>query len=1197
MVVSRIRSVLIGAFSVLLLLLGLPSLLPSAEAAVAVVTPVAVNSNCNGVIPTPGSENTLKKLIGGTLQPGGTAIYEISYPLTAADVGKTFTVLDCPVIGGDVHNAQAYTFDFVPNNANFDVEFTLDIPAGTPLGTSYCNYAKTTGPPSASQGSNRKAGPACFTVGGNLRIEKQATGTPAHTLLAGASFSVSCPTPAPTVPISDPPVVVSGLVSGGSAVVAAYNNGTSAWEASGTANPGSIGISGPSGTSCTVTETAAPPGYLLPSTTSHTYTIPVGTASQIVRWNNDAAVPVPHLDKSATPADGSTVTPGTDITYSLAYYNTGNVDVTNANITDTVPAHTTLKAGTISAGGSYDAGTGIITWSNLTVTKNTTANSPAGTVSFTVTVNAGTAAGTSIDNQGHLAAASITTVNSNTTHHLVSLISTLKSSSPVSGTSQNPAAVVPTDSITYTITVTNPGATAITAAVTDTIPAHTTYVSSSPDVGPPSPAGLLSWSLPVAANSNASVSFVVTVDAGTADATVIENVASVNGADTNHTFHQVKVPVFTGSKSAVPAAGSSPAQATGVDPSSTITYTIHVQNDGHAAGTAHITDSIPAGTTYVSSNPNVGPPVGGVLTWDIPLAAGASADPTFTVSVNSGDANGTIIPNTASIAGTNTNTTYHVVKFPAFSFNKSASPAGGSTAANAPAVAPGATITYTVHVQNDGLKFGAVHVDDAVPSGTTYKAGSADHAGTFDANTKTVSWDVVLTPGESVDLSFAVTVDANAPEGSDIANVAVVNRVDTNAVHHKVVRPFVPAPALSLDKKALDATYASAGDVLHYTYTLTNTGNVTLSSPYAVTDDLIASVSCAAGPPSLAPGASFDCSGSYTVTQADVDAGSVVNHATARATFNGNPVTSNPDSAQVSVAANPKLALVKNAEEASYSAAGDQLHYTYTLTNTGNVTLSAPYTVNDDRAPSVDCPATPATLAPGAAVECTATYDVTQLDVNAGSVLNHATATAMYGGTAVLSNQDQVEVPAIQDPLLTLHKSVNKKSASYGDTLTYTVSATNTGNIDLPSVVVSDAIPDGTTYVAGSAEPASIASFDSGTNTVSWAVGDLAVGASVDGLTFKVTVDEPNFDPTVGLPPLTIDNVATATTDVLPDPVLSNHVKTTVIEVLGIHEVRPPKGQLPFTGPAVPIPVSTALAVFMIAAGTWLTASRKRRRT
>jgi len=278
--ITSLRRPLALMVALLLAMLWLPSLLsatPAHAATTVSAVPIPVNANCNGILPTPGSENTDKVLIGGNLQPGGTAVYEITYPIDAADIGQDFTVLDCPVLGGDVGGAQAYEFTFVPNNVSFTVEFQLVIPAGTPIGTTYCNYAKTTASPSAPQQSNRKAQAHCFTVGGNLLIKKHATGDPDH-LLAGAHFSINCPTAPPTKILTETPVIVTGLVDGvGSPVKATYVTADGAWEVAGIADPGSIGIAGPSGTDCAVTETAAPAGYVLPDTTTQHYTIPVGT--------------------------------------------------------------------------------------------------------------------------------------------------------------------------------------------------------------------------------------------------------------------------------------------------------------------------------------------------------------------------------------------------------------------------------------------------------------------------------------------------------------------------------------------------------------------------------------------------------------------------------------------------------------------------------------------------------------------------------------------------------------------------------------------------------------------------------------------------------------------------------------------------------------------------------------------------------
>lgn len=116
---------------------------------------------CNGVLPS-NDGNTDMRFAGGSMQPGSTALYEITYPVNAASVGKQFTITDCAFINGVA--ALRYTVSFVPSNESYVLVMALAIPANAPVGALYCNYAKTTGSPTASQGSQRKAGPACFTI-------------------------------------------------------------------------------------------------------------------------------------------------------------------------------------------------------------------------------------------------------------------------------------------------------------------------------------------------------------------------------------------------------------------------------------------------------------------------------------------------------------------------------------------------------------------------------------------------------------------------------------------------------------------------------------------------------------------------------------------------------------------------------------------------------------------------------------------------------------------------------------------------------------------------------------------------------------------------------------------------------------------------------------------------------------------------
>jgi hypothetical protein len=125
------------------------------------VTLQAGTGGCTGVLPS-NDGNTDMRVVGGSMVPGGTAVFEITYPVNASNVGKEFTITDCAYIN-DVPELK-YMVSFVPSNQSFVLAITLAIPADAPVGGTYCNYVKTTGSPTASQGSQRKAGPACFII-------------------------------------------------------------------------------------------------------------------------------------------------------------------------------------------------------------------------------------------------------------------------------------------------------------------------------------------------------------------------------------------------------------------------------------------------------------------------------------------------------------------------------------------------------------------------------------------------------------------------------------------------------------------------------------------------------------------------------------------------------------------------------------------------------------------------------------------------------------------------------------------------------------------------------------------------------------------------------------------------------------------------------------------------------------------------
>lgn len=373
-------------------------------------------------------------------------------------------------------------------------------------------------------------------------------------------------------------------------------------------------------------------------------------------------------------------------------------------------------------------------------------------------------------------------------------------------------------------------------------------------------------------------------------------------------------------------------------------------------------------------------------------------------------------------------------------------------------VRAGRDITWTVTVTNNGPADmeGPVSTDpnplvvtDAFPTtnvGAATLASATGPAGACNLVGSTITCAAGLPSGGQEVLTFTQPVDAGAVGGAVIANTASVSDPATGDTDDSSTdQTTVGVPGLSIAKSALPVSYAAVGDVIAYSFVVTNTGNIALAGPITVSDDRATDESCPATV-SLAPAATVTCTASYTITQADLDAGSVTNTATASA----DGVTSAPDSATVTAAQGPALVLAKTATPLTYGAVGDVISYTYLVTNSGNITLSGPFTVSDDKATDESCPVT-ASLDPGDSITCTASYTITQADLDAGSVTNIASAT---NGTTT-SNNDSATVTAVPAPGLTLTKTPDRTTFSkVGTVIHYQYVVTNTGNVSLAGPVV-----------------------------------------------------------------------------------------------------------------------------------------------
>ncbi|WP_166435239.1 beta strand repeat-containing protein, partial [Christiangramia sabulilitoris] len=271
----------------------------------------------------------------------------------------------------------------------------------------------------------------------------------------------------------------------------------------------------------------------------------------------------------------------------------------------------------------------------------------------------------------------------------------------------------------------------------------------------------------------------------------------------------------------------------------------------------------------------------------------------------------------------------------------------------------------------------------------------------------------------------------------------------------------------------------SEGDIITYTITVRNTGNVTLAN-IEITDNGV-TFTGSNTIASLAPGATASVTANYTLTQADIDAGSYSNQASATGDSPGktddvsDDLSDDPDTPALNdptvttITQSPTLTIV-NTVAPTDIAAPQTLTYTIVVDNTGNTSLTnvavvdpqattGPAYVSGD-SNSNDIMEVDETWT------YTATYEATQADIDNGSDIVHtASVTTTEVTTAVT---DDATTTITQSPSLTVANIVAPTDIAAPQTLTYTIVVDNTGNTSLTNVAVVD--PQATTgpaYVSG----------------------------------------------------------------------------------------------------------------------------------
>ncbi len=589
--------------------------------------------------------------------------------------------------------------------------------------------------------------------------------------------------------------------------------------------------------------------------------------------------------------------------------------------------------------------------------------------------------------------------------------------------------VSPGQLLTYSGSVSNTGNVTLTnIVVVNSQPAANTTVFTRPTLAP---GEVASFTGSYTAPASCSVSDTLTATATSRCGVGVSSVASAT------------CPILTTPQIAV--AVTCPANPAGAG--GTLTYSGTVRNIG---------DTTLTGIVVVSDRPAPNTTVFTVAS----LAPGATANFTSSVTV---PANACSVTTTFSGRGKDICTANVVTNTVSSTCPITTAPAIAVTlVCPAVPVATGGLITYSGTVRNSGnvaLNNVTVVNNQSVPSTVlTVPSLAPGASANFTAS--------FTTPADTCSVSSTVTAS-----GSDSCAGTVVNNSASATC------TLATSPRITVTQTC-PSNPSGLGGVLTYSGTVMNAGNVTLTNVVVTNDRTGASSVFTVA--TLAPGASANFTGSYTVPANSACAITSTLTANARDKCTGATVTATaPATCPVQGAPNIAVTL---ACPATATPLGGLLTFSGTVRNAGNVTVTNVVVRRDVPGPSTVVFSV-ASLAPGASANFTGSYTVPGNNTCSITTSVSASANDQCAGSGVVASAT-IDCPLVATPRIVVTQACPANPVVPGGLIVYGGSVSNAGNITLTNITVvsSQPAPNTVVFTQGSLAPGASASFSSSFN-------------------------------------------------------------------------------------------------------------------